>query len=365
MIMTECHESPPFYETDTEIHADSVEWCPLPKHENILAGGTYQLKEATETEAASRFGRIQLYGLISRDEIKVEKHSAVATDGILDMKWSKRPLFKNEIAVLATADAVGKLNLYALTDDGKSLTQRCSATPTDESGIALSLDWNDSNEASRQQQPTRITVSYANGSIGVFKVTDESETTCLSNELLWKAHDFEAWITMFNAWDDNIVYSGGDDCLLKGWDTRTSTQIFVNRTHSAGVCSMHCHPTREHIIATGSYDEHVRIWDSRCIRRTPLSETHVGGGVWRLKWRPGDGERLLAACMHNGFSVLDCRDISSGGQEILKRFERHESLAYGADWCFSSSDDDSDKELLADVVASCSFYDHKLCVWHC
>lgn len=49
--------------------------------------------------------------------------------------------------------------------------------------------------------------------------------------LTWKAHDFEPWITAWDYWSRDVVYSGGDDCKLKGWDVREgcSKPIFVNK----------------------------------------------------------------------------------------------------------------------------------------
>lgn len=70
------------------------------------------------------------------------------------------------------------------------------------------------------------------------------------------------------------------------------------------------------------YDEHILIWDDRQLK-TPLSDTHIGGGVWRLKWSPTDASKLLAAGMYNGFYVIDSSTLELGELiNIILRFPR-------------------------------------------
>lgn len=89
-----------------------------------------------------------------------------------------------------------------------------------------------------------------------------------------------------------MLFSGADDATLKGWDLRVGNDdssfspIFKNvRAHSMGVCSIQFHPHDAHLVAVGSYDEHVSLWDDRNMK-APLSLYGTGGGVWRLKWHP-------------------------------------------------------------------------------
>ncbi|GFH19343.1 predicted protein [Haematococcus lacustris] len=94
-----------------------------------------------------------------------------------------------------------------------------------------------------------------------------------------------------------------DDAWSQSLDLEPPTCMHTNRkAHAAGVCSIAPHPAHQHIVATGSYDDQLRIWD---LRQTAwpvvLSQASTTGGVWRLKWHPHDPTKLLAACMYGGF----------------------------------------------------------------
>lgn len=114
-----------------------------------------------------------------------------------------------------------------------------------------------------------------------------------------------------------------------------------------------------------SYNDTVYLFDARNPLK-PLSQTNVGGGAWRVKWHPSAQRKndLLVACMHDGCKVLrfdmngggDAMHVVSGEAEVIRRLDEHESMAYGADWSYANTGEES-------IIASCSFYDHKLCLW--
>ena len=92
-----------------------------------------------------------------------------------------------------------------------------------------------------------------------------------------------------------------------------------------------------------------------------------------MKWhhKPERAQDLLVACMHGGFKVVqfgNCEIRGPGttatqglGQfdhaTTVKRYDAHQSLAYGADWSYKDASDGES------YIASCSFYDRSLHVW--
>jgi diphthamide biosynthesis protein 7 len=138
----------------------------------------------------------------------------------------------------------------------------------------------------------------------------------------------------------------------------------------AGVTCIQSHPNIEHLIAVGSYDATVRLFDSRKPLK-PLSQADIGGGAWRVKWHPSPSRAndLLVAAMHDGFKIVCFTDIGdqsnlpagANGEnwEVIKRYDEHKSLAYGVDWSYKSSQDQTCETL----IASASFYDHALHLW--
>ncbi|KAM4616196.1 diphthine methyltransferase isoform 2-T3 [Polymixia lowei] len=325
---------------DTELSADAVEWCPVPLSHNILACGTYQLQKGPDGENAtpSRIGRVYLFEFRQEGSMTppLTEIQCMDTPAILDLKWCHVPISEKPLLGMATAS--GELQLYTLTDsqEGRRGLNALTSLEVGSDRLALSLDW---STGRGDNNDVRVVCSDSAGCVNILSLGQGS----LRAVSQWKAHDFEAWISAFSYWDTQLVFSGGDDCKLKGWDLRIgpSSPTFTSKRHSMGVCSIHSNPHREHILATGSYDEQVLLWDGRNMRQ-PLSESPLGGGVWRLKWHPVHDHLLLAACMHNDFHILHCQQAlegSGGACPILASYILHNSLAYGADWSRVSLDE--------------------------
>ncbi|XP_072932257.1 diphthine methyltransferase isoform X1 [Epargyreus clarus] len=330
---------------DTGYSADSVEWCPVAPYHDVLVCGTYQLEKKDEDSlqqgvTQKRLGRIYLFKF-DKYSTEVRPLQIIDTSGILDQKWCYHTV--KGFAILAAVTSEGYIELYRLLEEKTLNLKLWINVSIGENILALSVDWSSNKEHS--DEPCLI-VSDSSGSVSLWKLVGDA----LQKIDTWKAHGFEAWVAAFNYWNTNIFYSGGDDCGFKSFDVRMPEPVTSNRTHEAGVTAVRSHIEVEHQLLTGSYDEKVRLWDTRNLKRS-VTDNNVSGGVWRLKWHPYCGSVILAACMYGGFRTLR----NDGEISVIGEYLEHDSIAYGADWSFSN-----DYSAEVSLIATCSFYDCKM-----
>lgn len=314
--------------------------------------------------------------------------------GILDGKWLPQYRDSNTPGRFwcASAHSTGQLSAHCFTIGTGPIEHASSSRMSpigikfagesslpqseDEQPLCLSLNW----EQFTHSDTNRIVSTYSNGEVAIHDValSNESETAEIIECYRWKAHTMfsnpaEVWSACFaNDGNGNVVLSGGDEGCLKVWDIRSPTLTSPSQTlkpFDAGVTVISQHPRHEHLVACGSYDETMCLFDVRFMsKKHPLFHSEpVGGGIWRIQWHPHDDNRILLAAMHGGCRILQMSHIvgSSNESESLTvddvaEFTKHESMAYGADWLVWK---DADRGINFEAVASCSFYDRAAYIW--
>ena len=260
-------------ETNTRLHACSIETLFADGQGATFACGTYELDEESKTRA----GAIVIMNS-HEGSLKVVKELACES-GVLDMKVSHN--------VLGAAMSTGKLDLYSVDRTSPEILKNLCQVENEDEGLFLSLDF-DNRLASNQSTllvDDRIAVSTQSGSALVYKF---AEGRLVEDLHLPSIHSlFEeampVWITAFNSHSRQTLLTGGDDCKFRLWDLRCadasggspSGLIHTNKIHTAGVTSTQWHGTREHIFVTGSYDESAYIWDERSMHQ-PLLHIPTG-----------------------------------------------------------------------------------------
>ena len=328
----------PAIRISTPLHPCSIESPPLRLADRaFFACGLYELEEAV----GHRSGRVLII-----DSEGATRAELDAAGGVLDMKWG----CSQEGLRLAYVSSIGELHVLRYRD---LQLHSLSMFGRSEEGMFLSLDW----AGQKEESSTTIAVSTQAGSIHIVDVDAGMRSSlCLRGHAIGDT-TVPAWICAFDPHSKTAVISGGDDMAMRLWDLRTGDSV-LNASHEAGVTAAQWHPVQEHIFATGSYDECLRVWDSRAIR-TPVATASTGGGVWRVKWLCRQSTSIaLCACMHLGVNGFEFSEASpSALRSVIRREgedpDRH--LLYGIDVVAD------DGNLL--TLASCSFYENDLEIW--
>jgi len=141
----------------------------------------------------------------------------------------------------------------------------------------------------------------------------------------------------------SIFASVGDDKMLMVWDEREDAPTQQVQAHTAEINCVHFNPFNEYLIATGSADKTVALWDMR----NTSSKLHAfdwhSDEVIQVQWSP-KVETLLGSCgQDRRICVWDVsrigddlpqEDAEDGGPELMFVHSGHTSKV--SDFCWNS-----------------------------
>lgn len=127
------------------------------------------------------------------------------------------------------------------------------------------------------------------------------------------------------------------------------------KSHSAGIISIvKCRRRGAECFLTGSYDDHLRLFDLRLFGR-PVSELKLNGGPWDAK-PIGEG-CFVVSCMYGGWSIV--RQLPCSTLALVHCHPKNGSnLLYGADAERILGTGGEHPQIFR--VASCTFNDSKV-----
>ncbi|CAM9989473.1 unnamed protein product [Discosporangium mesarthrocarpum] len=129
-----------------------------------------------------------------------------------------------------------------------------------------------------------------------------------------------------------VVFENG---LLQVWDRRmTHVPDLKIRTHGQPTFSVDWNPMREWVLATGSRDKTVKVWDLSSVTKSEgttqdvpcINTLQCTGPVGRAKWRPGHANHIATRAGDTEMVVFDVRKpfvplvVLEGGQDIKTGF---------------------------------------------
>lgn len=75
-------------------------------------------------------------------------------------------------------------------------------------------------------------------------------------------HEKRSWTVDFSSTDPTRLASGSDDCTVKLWSVKSKKSIYTI-DGKANICSVRFHPEIGHLLAYGSADHNVHVYDLR------------------------------------------------------------------------------------------------------
>jgi len=158
-------------------------------------------------------------------------------------------------------------------------------------------------------------VIVAGGDSGAVQVFDVNSRAILKT---WREHKQPVWTTKWSPSDLTTLLTTSDDRTVKLWDLSETESTMTFTGHQDYVRTGAFLPGHNsNLFATGSYDQTVRIWDSRANDRAVMTFKHAAPVESVLPLL--SGTTILAAA-DNQISVLDL--VAAKPLDVLKSHQK-------------------------------------------
>lgn len=117
----------------------------------------------------------------------------------------------------------------------------------------------------------------------------------------------------FNHFNSNVFASVSDDRSLIVWDRRMENQAVLEKAHALDVLTAEFNPLEEFVLATGSADATVKIWDTRYLDRVLHTLHSHKKTVNQVRWSVHMSSVLASASADRRVCIWD---VSRTGTEM-------------------------------------------------
>ena len=124
--------------------------------------------------------------------------------------------------------------------------------------------------------------------------------------------------------NDGTFVTCSDDCTLKLWEFKTSTNVNSFKGHGSEVMGVEWHPYNA-LIASGSKDHSIRLWDAKSGKQVAQMESHKST-VFKVKWNK-NGNWLLSASKDQLIQLHDIRYLKP-----MSTFNGHKNSVHCIEW---------------------------------